>query len=295
MDISNVCGLNNIGNTCFMNSALQLFVNCTVLNKFILNNEFISPKINCYKKFLIDYFSNKVITPNTIKMLVSNQNSIFYGYGQQDAHEFLVYLIDIINEELIKEHKENPKNILGIDMDKLVNVILNTNISSIIYCEETSDKSKIKANENILSLAIGNKPTNLEECLEKFQLIENLNGDRKWFNDKDNKYYDAYKRLYIKSYPKYLIIHFKRFNFLNSSSKNNTLVEMHQQINLNNDIYKLRSIIFHMGNTGGGHYITIVNRNDKWYLCNDSSISEISNIKDYLNKGYIYLYAKDKK
>ena len=295
MNISNTWGLNNIGNTCFMNSALQLLVNCTVLNKFMLNNEFESKKLNCYKQFLKDYFSNNVITPNSVKLLVSDQNSIFYGYDQQDAHEFLVYLLDIISEELIKEHKTNPNNVLGIEMCDLVKVIFNTNISSIIYCEETNDKSKTKAGENILSLAIGSKRTTLEECLENFQKIDQLKGDQQWFNDKDSKYYDAYKRLYIKSYPKYLIIHFKRFNYTRFSRKNNTEVEMNENIMLNKDNYKLRSIVFHMGNTGGGHYISLVNKNNKWILCNDSSVSEISNISDYLNKGYIYLYAKDKK
>ena len=295
MNLSNTCGLNNVGNTCFMNSALQLLVNCTVLSKFMLNNDFKSKKLNCYKQFLKDYYSNKVITPNSVKLLVSDQNSIFYGYEQQDAHEFLVYLLDIISEELIEEHKTNPNNVLGIDMCNLVKVIFNTNISSIIYCEETDDKSKTKVGENILSLAIGSKRTTLEECLEKFQKIEQLTGDQKWFNDKDKKYYDAYKRLYIKSYPKYLIIHFKRFEYTRFSRKNNNEVEMNENILLNKDNYKLRSIVFHMGSTGGGHYISLVNKDNKWMLCNDSSVSEISNISDYLNKGYIYLYAKDKK
>lgn len=295
MNILNTCGLNNIGNTCFMNSALQLLVNCTVLSKFILNNDFESKKLNCYKQFLKDYFSNKVITPNSVKLLVSDQNSIFYGYEQQDAHEFLVFLIDIISDELIEENKKNPKNVMGIEMSNLVKVIFNTNISSIIYCDETKDKSKTKAGENILSLAIGNSRTNLEECLENFQKIEKLDGDQQWLNDKDNKYYDAYKRLYIKSYPKYLIIHFKRFNFSRFSRKNNTEVEMSEQIKLKNDNYKLRAIVFHMGSTGGGHYISIVNKGDKWLLCNDSSVSEVTSIGDYLNRGYIYLYAKEKK
>ena len=295
MSISNICGLNNIGNTCFMNSALQLLVNCTVLTKFMLNNEFESKKLNCYKQFLKDYCSNKVITPNSVKLLVSDQNSIFYGYDQQDAHEFLVFLLDIISEELINEHKIKPKNVLGIEMCDLVKVIFNTNISSIIYCEETNDKSKTKAAENILSLAVGSNKISLEECLENFQKIEQLKGDQKWFNENDSKYYDAYKRLYIKSYPKYLIIHFKRFNYTRFSRKNSTEVKINENIILNKDNYKLRSIVFHMGNTGGGHYISLVNKNNKWLLCNDSVISEISNISDYLNKGYIYLYAKEKK
>ena len=70
---------------------------------------------------------------------------------------------------------------------------------------------------------------------------------------------------------------------------------MKEKINLKNDNFMLRAIVYHMGNTGGGHYISLVNKNNKWMLCNDSSISEISDISNYINKGYIYLYAKDKK
>ena len=53
-----------------------------------------------YKKFLVDYLSNNVITPNTVKQMVSDENSIFAGFQQQDAHEFLITLIDIIYDLL---------------------------------------------------------------------------------------------------------------------------------------------------------------------------------------------------
>lgn len=296
MDQSNICGLNNIGNTCFMNSALQMLVNCTVLSKFILNNEFKSLKLNCYKKFLADYFSNNVITPLTVKNMVSENNSLFSGFQQQDAHEFLISIIDIIQEEFKKEYKDSSQEILGIKNNKLVDVILDTNITSIIYCEETSDKSKTKIGEKVLSLPIPRKKNiSLDDCIEKFTEIEKLSGDSQWLNDKDNNYYDAYKRLYIKSYPKYLIIHLKRFDYTYGANKISNPIRMNEKIILKNDTYRLRSIVFHMGNVGGGHYINILNKNNKWYVCNDSSVSEINNVNKYLYNGYIYLYAKDKK
>ena len=184
MDISNTCGLQNIGNTCFMNSALQLLVNCTVLSKFILNNNFDSEKINLYKQFLSDYFRNKVINPNSVKVLVSQQNNIFSGYAHQDSHEFLVCIIDILNEEFKKEHKSNPKEIIGISMDNLMSTLFNTNITSIIYCDKTGDKSKNKVGEAILSLPIRNSPSNLTESINDFTVIEKLDGDAKWLNEK---------------------------------------------------------------------------------------------------------------
>lgn len=54
--------------------------------------------------------------------------------------------------------------------------------------------------------------------------------------------------------------------------------------------YKLVAIIVHYGNIGGGHYIAIVLRNDKWYMANDSSIMQVDNIQQYFANTYIALY-----
>ena len=48
-----------------------------------------------------------------------------------------------------------------------------------------------------------------------------------------------------------------------------------------------------MGSTHGGHYVYYGNKNDKWYLYNDSSVKEVSNdqIEQLVKSGYIYLYV----
>ena len=57
-------GLNNLGNTCFFNSILQLLYQCTIFNNIILND--INGKlINLYRNYIIDYNNSSTnLSPN---------------------------------------------------------------------------------------------------------------------------------------------------------------------------------------------------------------------------------------
>lgn len=288
---SKICGLNNIGNTCYMNSALQLIVNCKVLSKFILNSNFKSEKLNIYKSFLQKYMNEESFSPSGVKNLLGERKNIFAGYSQNDSHEFLIFLIDLLNDEFIKEYKNVNKKIFKIEVSKLVKTLFDNQIVSIIYSEESDEKSKNIISENILSIPIyGNK---LIDCINKFEEIEILDNDNKWKSKKLNKEVKAYKRLLVKKYAKYLIIHLKRFSYTNFSSKNSKNIKFDELIELNKNKYELRGLIKHMGTTSGGHYISCVKKSKTWYLCNDSSVSKVD-INNYLDNCYIYLYSRIK-
>ena len=295
--MDSLCGLKNIGNTCYMNSALQIIVNCTVLTKVILSNNFISPKLNIFKKFLMDYKNNITINPIAIKNLVGEKNNQFLNFQQHDSHEFLISLIEIIEEEFKNESEINPNPITinGIKLQNLTSSIFDTTVSSIIYSEETGEKSKTKVGEKILSLPISkNDNTTLENCIDLYSKIEKLSGTEQWLSQKENRYIDAYKRLYLKSLPKYLLLQLKRFTFFTNSNKNNKDVKAPINFIIRNNSYQLRGIIYHIGGANGGHYVSVIFYNNKWHLCDDNSVNEISNIDQFLNKGYIYLYVKQK-
>ena len=188
--MDSLCGLQNIGNTCYMNSALQIIVNCTVLTKVILSNNFISPKLNIFKKFLMDYKNNITINPIAIKNLVGEKNNQFLNFQQHDSHEFLISLIEIIEEEFKNESEINPNPITinGIKLQNLTSSIFDTTVSSIIYSEETGEKSKTKVGEKILSLPISkNDNTTLENCIDLYSKIEKLSGTEQWLSQKENR------------------------------------------------------------------------------------------------------------
>ncbi len=126
-------GIVNIGNTCYMNSVLQILLNLENIKNFLTNINFAYWK-NRKNKYgyngrIIDEFailfdeyqnhSKEVIKPLKFKFAIGEINPQFKNLDQQDSQEFLSYLIDVLHEELnIKSDKEyivNPENYDGCE------------------------------------------------------------------------------------------------------------------------------------------------------------------------------------
>ncbi|TNV87076.1 hypothetical protein FGO68_gene9179 [Halteria grandinella] len=119
-------GLYNLGNTCYMNSALQCLANTKFFYEFFSKEKRYQKQMNLKSKHghqgeLAENFASlmqdiwqqgKVVYPRQFKKCISNISEQFQGYDQQDSQEFLSFLLDGLHEELNlrleKPYIENP-------------------------------------------------------------------------------------------------------------------------------------------------------------------------------------------
>jgi ubiquitin carboxyl-terminal hydrolase 8 len=147
-------GLNNMGNTCYMNSVLQSISSTNLLNYYIRKTMFkeklkigtrrliikklkdltdlkSDDDITISKKKIKHKFKNSItyrlyqvlkimwninceLKPEKFKAAIDKHLPQFRGFNQHDGHEFLIYLLDTIHEEL----KSNV-NIKKIKLNKI--------------------------------------------------------------------------------------------------------------------------------------------------------------------------------
>lgn len=135
-------GLKNIGNTCFMNSVIQCLSNTKLLLEYLRGDSHmndINTSISSMKGALIKSFADVikevwsdeggVVNTVSLKSQIQRFAPRFIGYAQQDAQEFLRYLLEGLHED-VNRVKEKPKPILTEIDEKLRLVIRINNMGS---------------------------------------------------------------------------------------------------------------------------------------------------------------------
>ena len=284
---TNIVGFRNLGNTCYMNSALQALLSSNImntaivlyLNKFSHNLLSLSPILIEYSRMIFelkdDTSVSKYYSPESFKTTLNNENSWFSGYEKHDSHEFLVYMIN--------EFAEEKKDKL---MATLIKKLCFGKYKRYTYCTECKNISNSYSNFLDVLLPIPNKQNpDIEECFKQFAMFDTFEKNNKWNCPECKKKVIAHSKMEINDVPDIAIFTLNRFI---GTEKNNTPVKIYQYIELEGKKLKLIATVNHYGATGGGHYVAHISRDDKWYVADDSRISP-SSINDILNNSSVYL------
>lgn len=345
-------GLQNMGNTCYLNTAIQNlmcvdnFVRYFLSNKHEAHIHLTKEELNIIDngtfmstfKMLND--NNKLegvfaavfiklikalweedcnILPKTFRIVLLKMRSVFGGSGQQDSHEFLVFLLDLLHRGLSKEvrvtikdedkinaitllAKESWKRFLELDGFSIIIYLFYGQFHSQVQCLKCKNISHTFDPFSYLSLPIPEKSIiTLNDCIETYYEKAALEKGNAYDCEKCDMKVEAEKLINIWTYPQFLIIQLKRFTQTdNGMLKNSQLVDFpitnltFKQDDDNNIIYyDLVAIANHTGGIQGGHYYAYGLRpNGKWYNFNDISIQEL-NPNQLVTNTFIFYFIKN--
>jgi len=293
------------------------------------------------------------LAPKAFIATLRNANELFAGYMHQDAHEFLNFLLNDIAESA-QRHLDSmnrmkqglpPRRALkqlktfsnsniaamdarsGVDADaaeteaqhkkktfvqELFEGLL-TNEVRCLCCESVTTRD-----EAFLDLSVDvEQNSSLSACLRSFSSMELLRAAEKFRCETCGTLQEAQRRMRVKTLPRVLAVHLKRFKFVESLGKFKKLsyrvvfpLELRLTAISTSDaehedrLYELFAVVVHVGSgPNHGHYVSLIKSSNQWLLFDDDCVepkdeSELQDVFGLTHEvasstetGYILFYS----
>ncbi|KAM7263121.1 hypothetical protein ACFE04_000804 [Oxalis oulophora] len=345
-------GLINTGNLCFLNATIQSLLSCSPFVQLLrdIGNRNIPkvgyPTLTAFAEFISNFEMSKKdaimvetgrpFTPNMFEGVLKKftpdvPNSMFGRPRQEDAQEFLSFIMDQMHDELLKLEGQS----------KTINESKSSNIS---YSEDDEwetvgpkNKSAVTRTQSVIPSELssifggqlrsevraqGNKPSatiqpylllhldiypeavrSIEDALHLFAAPENLEGYRAPVGKAG--LVSAKKDIKIHTLSKIMILHLMRFSYGNrGSTKLHKPVHFPLEFVLSRDLlaststegrkYELVATLTHHGREPSkGHYTSDARQsNGQWLRFDDASVNPIKTNRVLHDQAYVLFYRQ---
>ncbi|KAL4424055.1 hypothetical protein ABPG75_001356 [Micractinium tetrahymenae] len=305
-------GLQNLGNTCFMNSVLQSLVHTPPLAELLLSagsGRLHNGAVNGFYpiqlaqelvKRSLGHASRSPLAPMQFAKSLRRISRSFRPGRQEDAHEFLIALLDVMHEASIAGMQPKPPP--EVAQTSFIYRIFGGRMRSQVKCSECGYESNTYDPCIDLSLEI-TRAQSVKRALERFTAGEVLDGQNKYKCPKQSKGVRAVKRMTVDAAPNVLMIQLKRFEFSFSGHKISKKVDFDLDLDLGPymserpaapALYDLYAVLVHSGHSvHSGHYYSYVRApNGIWHICDDTHVAQVAERQVMAQKAYILFYKK---
>jgi uncharacterized UBP type Zn finger protein len=204
-----------------------------------------------------------------VKEAVAKISKRFSAFEQEDAHEFLMSLLDQCRLRDVKE------------LDPISHFTFM--IKNTVECSQCFHK--VDKLEEHLDLSLDLLNPTIESLIDSFLKSEDVEYKcEACFSKKAQIHHQ------IESTPVILLLHLKRFG--NSFVKRQDPIDIPLDLELGNQKYRLTGFISHLGSSiSKGHYIfDYLNRDGHWTRFDDTFVSHLRGLEHRSRDAYIIMY-----
>jgi len=320
-------GINNLGNTCYINATLQCLFNLYNLADFIIDGNItqnnskekglIVEFIKLNKKYWEPKNNRESINPKDF-LIELHKNKLFTFGEQHDASEFFSYILNCIHEYTCHEvsfniQSKNPETAIAKmrimslrSWKKYFNKY--SFVIDFIYGQYKSSLTCLTCKKEtisfepfcVLDLPLPDTSINVSiyDCFNKNSNTEILESGRRCTKCKKNT--QTKKNIAIWKPPRILIICLKRFD-KNLNKINTNILFPKEKLTLlsrfsNKEFnYSLSGIIYHVGSYYGGHYYSACRRMtsnniSQWITYDDENVQYTNDNQLNSANCYILIY-----
>ncbi|XP_052035334.1 ubiquitin carboxyl-terminal hydrolase 17-like protein B [Apodemus sylvaticus] len=297
------CGLQNTGNSCYLNAALQCLTHTPPLADYMLSRQHSQTccsQEGCKMCAMEAHVTQSLLHSHTGNVMKPSQmlTSAFHKQKQEDAHEFLMFTLNTMHESCLRGSKKWQATCE--DSSPILDIFGGCWRSQIkcLHCQGTSDSY-----DCFLDIPLDiSSVQSVKQALGDTVGAEELRGENAYYCGRCREKMPASKTLKVYSAPKVLLLVLNRFSAF-TGNKLDRKVSYPEFLDLQPYLsqpigrslpYALYGILVHEGLTShSGHYLCYVKAgHGTWYKMDDSKVTRCDVTSVLSVPAYVLFYVQ---